>query len=341
MSELTYTEMLQTVRVGQSLTREQAADAFGQIMAGRWSEAQIAAMLTALAAKGESVDEIVGAALAMRKHAVGVDTRGADVIDTCGTGGTGLRTFNISTAAGLVAAGAGAKVAKHGNRTHTRASGSADVLSALGVNLDAPTNVVADCLERANFCFCFAVRCHPAMKHAAPVRKALGVRTIFNLLGPLTNPASARRQVMGVYESGLTATVAEVLGALGAVHAMVVHAEDGLDELSTTAETTISHWQHGRVIVETARPEDFALPRARLADLLVNSAAESAEVIRGVLAGVRGPARDIVLLNAAAALTVADLAPTIVAALPMAAESVDSGAARQALATLVKVSHTL
>ncbi|MCY2927162.1 MAG: anthranilate phosphoribosyltransferase [Planctomycetota bacterium] len=198
---------------------------------------------------------------------------------------------------------------------------------------------MAECLERANVCFCFAVKCHPAMKHAAPVRKALGVRTIFNLLGPLTNPAAARRQVMGVYEAGLTATVAEVLGALGAVHAMVVHAEDGLDELSTTSATTISHWRRGRVIVETATPEDFALPRARLEDLLVNSAAESAEVIRGVLAGARGAARDIVLLNAAAALTVADVAPTIVAALPMAAESVDSGAAAKALATLVEVSH--
>ncbi|MCY2929843.1 MAG: anthranilate phosphoribosyltransferase, partial [Planctomycetota bacterium] len=214
-----------------------------------------------------------------------------------------------------------------------------DVLSALGVNLEASPAVAADCLERANFCFCFAVHCHPAMKHAAPVRKALGVRTIFNLLGPLTNPASARRQVMGVYESGLTATVAEVLGALGAIHAMVVHADDGLDELSTTAETTISHWQHGRVIVETACPEDFGLPRAKLADLLVNSATESAEVIRRVLGGEKGPARDIVMLNAAAALTVADIAPTIVAALPMAAEAVDSGAAAKALATLVEVSH--
>jgi anthranilate phosphoribosyltransferase len=221
-------------------------------------------------------------------------------------------------------------VAKHGNRTATRASGSADVLSALGVNLDADDAAVAAGLREANVCFCFAVRCHPAMKYAAPVRKALGVRTIFNVLGPLTNPAGARRQLLGIFDPHLTETVARVLGALGARRAMVVHAEDGLDELSTTSATRISELRDGRVETRTVRAEDFALPGAKMADLLVDSPQASAAVVRDVLAGRRSPARDIVLLNVAAALVVAERAADIAGAIPLA---------RRALEKLIAVSH--
>lgn len=332
-------EILRRLMAGESLDRERTHEAFGQIMVGQWSEAQIAALLVALAMKGETPDEIAGAAQAMRDHVVAIDTGGAEVIDTCGTGGTGLSTFNISTAAGIVAAGAGAKVAKHGNVTHTRASGSANVLEALGVNLGADPAAEARCLAEAGLCFCFAIRHHPAMKYAAPVRKALGVRTIFNVLGPLTNPAGARRQVMGIFDERLTETIAGVLGLLGADRALVVHADDGLDEIATTAETKLSEWRDGQVTTRRVRPEDFDLPRARLGDLLVNSPEASAAVIRDVLAGRAGPARDIVVLNAAAALAVAGLAETIPAGLPMAKESIDSGAARVALARLVEVSN--
>ena len=339
MAERTYSQLLRVLLAGRHLDRADAHWAFGQIMDGLWSEAQVAGLLVALAGAGETGEEIAGAAQAMREHVLPIDTGGADVIDTCGTGGTGLRTFNISTAGAIVCAGAGVRVAKHGNRTATRASGSADVLAALGVNLDAPVASVERCLREAGVCFCFAVRCHPAMKYAAAVRKALGVRTIFNLLGPLTNPAGARRQVMGVFDAALTETIASVLAMLGSVRAMVVHAEDGLDELSTTAPTKVSELQAGRIATRTVQPEDFGLPRSRLEDLLVASPAESAAVIRSVLSGTPGPARDIVVLNAAAALAVADRAATVAAAIPLAQRALDSGSAAAALDTLVRVSH--
>ncbi len=340
MESIVYSDLLRAVMAGDDLTREQTYLAFGQIMDGQWSESQTAGLLVALAAKGESMPEITGAAQAMREHAVKIDNGGFDVVDTCGTGGTGLPTFNISTAAALVVAGAGVKVAKHGNRTHTRASGSADVLEALGVNLDADAEAVARCLVEAGVCFCYAIRCHPAMKHAGPVRKALGVRTIFNVLGPLTNPAGARRQVLGVFDGALTETIADVLGQLGAVRAMVVHADDGLDELSTTSPTKISEYRSGQVTTRTVQVEDFGLQRGTLDDLSIGSAAESARIIRDVLAGKEGPARDIVLLNAAATLAVADKAESVEEALPLAEESVSSGAAAGALEKLIEVSNT-
>jgi anthranilate phosphoribosyltransferase len=332
--------MLRALMAGESLGRQEARAAFGAVMDGRFSEAQIAALLVALAVKGETVEELTGAAEAMRARVVPIDTGGLEVIDTCGTGGTGLSTFNISTAAALVAAGAGVAVAKHGNRTVTRASGSANVLAALGVNIDAECAVAARCLAEAGVCFCFAVRHHPAMKHAAPVRKVLGVRTIFNLLGPLTNPARARRQVMGVFDARLTEPIARVLGLLGAERALVVHADDGLDELSTTAPTTISQWSGGEVVTSTVRPEDFHIPRASMADLMIDSAEASAAVVRAVLAGKPGPARDIVALNAAAAIYVAGKAAGIAEALPAAKKSIDSGAAASALARLVEISNS-
>ncbi len=339
MKEASFPELLRRLLAGENLTRDQAHGAFGQIMDGAFSDSQTAGLLVALAAKGESVEEIAGAAQAMREHVTPIETGGADVIDTCGTGGTHLATVNISTAAALVLAGAGVKVAKHGNRTHTRPSGSADVLEALGVNLDAAPDVVARCLAEAGVCFCFAVRCHPAMKHAVPIRKALGIRTIFNILGPLTNPAGAKRQVMGVFDGTLTETIANVLATLGAVRAMVVHAEDGLDEISTTALTKISELKDGQVSTQTVQPEDFGMKRATLEDLMVNSARQSAEMIRDALAGQAGCVRDIVVLNAAAGLIVADKAPNIPAAMLLAQKAIDSGAATEALEKLVALSN--
>ena len=341
-----FNTLLRHIIAGNNLTREQTHELFGQLMDGELAEAQVAGLLVALAAKGETVDEITGAAMAMRDHMVRIDTGGADVVDIVGTGGTGLRTFNISTTTTLVCAGAGLKVAKHGNRTNTRASGSADVLVALGVDLDAAPETVAKCLAEANVCFCFAVKCHPAMKFAVPVRKALAVRTIFNVLGPLTNPAGATRQVLGVFSADLTETIAHVLASLGAVRAIVVHAEDGLDELSITSPTKISELKNGQTKSRVIQPEDFGLPRSRMEDLLVESPEQSAERVRGVLAGQgtdgKGPAgaaRNIVLLNAAAALAVADKTADIPAGLALAAESIDSGAAAAALDRLVTISN--
>jgi len=333
-----YSELLNRAIAGDDLSREQAYWAFTQIMAGQWTGAQIAAILAALASKGETVDEITAAAQAMRDHSVKIDTGGLDVIDTCGTGGTGLRTFNISTAAALVLAGAGAKVAKHGNRTNTRSSGSADVLEALGVNLDASSAAVEQSLKQAGVCFCYARLCHPAMKHAGPVRRELGVRTIFNVLGPLTNPAGAKRQLMGVFSDALTEPIANVLANLGAERVMVVHAADGLDEISITSKTRISQFDNGQVTTTTIKPEDFGIARAAMDDLLVDSPEASAGVIRSILTGQTGPARDIVLLNAAAGLFVAGKADDIQAGLEQAATSIDSGAAAEALDKLIKVS---
>ncbi len=340
MAEISYSNLLKQVIAREDLTREQAHEAFDQIMGGAWNDAQIAGLLVALAAKGHAVDEIAGAAQAMREHVTRIDAGGLDVVDTCGTGGTGLSTVNVSTAAALVAAGAGVPVAKHGNKTNTRVSGSADVLVALGVNIEADPAVVARCLGEANICFCFAVRCHPAMKYAVGVRKALAVRTIFNVLGPLTNPAGARRQLMGVFDPEVTETLANVLGSLGALRAMVVHADDGLDEISTTCATTIADLVDGKVTTRRVEPGDFGFAVANMEDLLVDSAQHSADVIGRVLAGAKGPARDITILNAAAAITVGDRADDIGAAVPIAQESIDSGAAKAALDKLVAISNS-
>jgi len=301
-------ETLRSLVKGKDLSLGQTRELFNGIMDGELADSQIAAVLVAMAAKGESVDEIAGAAMAMRDHARKIDAGGREVIDTCGTGGTGLKTLNISTAAALVAAGAGACVAKHGNRTNTRPSGSADVLAALGVNIEAELDVVGRCLAEAGVCFCFAIRHHPAMRYAAAVRKALGMRTVFNVLGPLTNPAGAARQLMGVFDESFVEVIAKVLGRLGSERAMVVHAEDGLDEISTISPTHVAELRDGKVSSRRLRPEDFGLPRASLADLEVNSPEESAQRIRAALDGEKGPDRDIVVVNAAAALVVADKA---------------------------------
>lgn len=339
MAQAWKSEILRSLIAGKDLSMDAARDLFDSIMGGQLTEPQIAAVLAAMAAKGEAVDEIAGAAMAMRAHARKIDAGGREVIDTCGTGGTGLNTLNISTAAALVAAGAGACVAKHGNRTNTRPSGSADVLAALGVNIDAEEHVVARCLAEANVCFCFAIRHHPAMRYAAPVRKSLGVRTVFNVLGPLTNPAGAKRQVLGVFDGKIVETIVAVLARLGSQRAMVVHAEDGLDEVSTTSATHIAELRDGKISSRHVEPEDFGLKRARLESLGVSSPEESAQRIRAVLANKTGPDRDIVLLNTAAALTVAGMVDDIADGLAPAEEAIASGAAAAALDKLIEISN--
>jgi anthranilate phosphoribosyltransferase len=339
MSRITCREALEILSRRNDLTHEQAHAIFTELMDGKLSEAQIAGFLMALAVKGERVAEIAGAAQAMREHAVRIDTDGLDVLDIVGTGGTGLKTFNISTTTCFVAAGAGAKVAKHGNVTNSRPSGAANVLSALGVNIDAPPTVVSRCIAEAGVGFCFARLLHPAMKFAAPVRKQLAVRTIFNVLGPLTNPAGARRLLMGTFSDEWTEPLSEVLGRLGATRAWVVHAADGLDEISITSPTRVSDYRDGVANSRTIRPEDFGLKRARLEDIAADSPETSARTLRTVLDGMKGPARDIVLLNAAAALVVADLAGDMEEGLKLAQRSIDSGAARQALKDLIRISN--
>jgi anthranilate phosphoribosyltransferase len=329
---------LEQLVAGHSLSRADARAAFDRIMSGQVEPPVLAALLTALAAKGETVEELVGAALAMKEHARPVQCP-AGAIDTCGTGGDGISTFNVSTTAALIAAAAGATVAKHGNRSTTRVSGSAEVLEALGVNIDADVSAVERCLTEVGIGFLFAPALHPGMGHAAPVRRALGVRTIFNLLGPLVNPAGVRRQVIGVPRPELTEKLAAVLKELGSQHVWVVHGSDGLCDLTVTGETRVTELADGKVRTFTVSPADCGLPRGSLDDLKVNGAGASAAAVRGVLAGWAGPRRDHALLNAAAALVVAGLTESLEQGVARAAQAVDSGAAARALDRLIDHSH--
>lgn len=323
----------------EDLTRDQARQAFLHIMSGKAAEAQIGGLLVGLAAKGTTVEELVGAATVMREKVTAVSApAGSVILDTCGTGGDVRHTFNISTAAALIAAAAGVKVVKHGNRSASSQSGSADVLEKLGVALETTPQQLGRCLERANICFAFARLHHPAMQHVGAARSALGIPTIFNLLGPLTNPGRARHQLLGVFAPELTDRLAQVLRELGSERAWVVHAEDGLDELSTLGPTRISELQGGQIRDWTLDPRDFGLPYAKLSDLQVKNADESARVITGILRGEKGPARDIALLNAAAALTVAGHSSDIAGAMNAAGRAIDSGAARQTLENLIRYS---
>ena len=339
MNPTDYPRTLTKLLLRQDLSVAEAHAAFREIMDGHYSEAQIGALLAALATKGETVDEIAGAALAMREHVVPVETGGLEVIDIVGTGGTGLKTFNISTATTLVAAGAGLRVAKHGNRTNTRASGSADGLRALGVNIEAPPEVQTQCLKACGACFCYAVKHHPAMKYAVPVRKQLGVRTVFNLLGPLTNPAGAKRQITGVFDEGLVEPLARVFGQLGSAHVLVVHAEDGLDEISITSPTQIAEWRDGQCSTWTLDPTELGFPLGEMSALIVADPEESASRIRSILAGEQGPPADIVILNAGAAIWVGGLAPTLEAGVDAARHSLESGRAQQVLDQLIEISN--
>lgn len=334
-----FTPLLEKLERRQDLTSDEAAAAMGAIMDGRAQPSQVAGLLVALRMKGERPAEIVGFARAMRERAVRLSRSVTPVFDTCGTGGDRSGSFNVSTAAAVVVAACGVRVAKHGNRSVSSRCGSADVLEALGVAVAAPPATVERCLDEVGLAFCFAPTFHPSMRHAAETRRELGIRTAFNLLGPLTNPAGATRQLVGVPRPELTDLVARALALLGAERAWVVHGADGLDEISTTGYTKVSECRDGHVHTFYIHPSDYGLPKASKAALTGGDAATNAAIVRDVLAGVRGPARDIVLLNAAAALLVAGRAATIREGLGLAADAIDSGRARAVLDGLVRVSN--
>lgn len=323
---------------GHALTGEQARDFFAACLRGEPTPAQVASAVTAMRMRGETVDEIAAFALAMRQAALTLD-HPYDAIDTCGTGGDGAHTFNISTAAALVLAGAGVKVAKHGNRALSSKSGSSDVLSALGVNLGADQAQQRRALDEAGIAFLFAPHYHGAMRHVGPVRAEIGFRTVFNLLGPLSNPAGARRQVMGVYDPRLLEPLAEVLGRLGAVRAWTVHGQ-GLDELTLTGPTEVAEWSNGAVRRFQVTPEDAGLARAEIEALRGGDAEHNAAALSALLNGAPGAYRDVVLLNAAAALVVADRAADLAEGAAIAAAAIDGGRARQALEQLIKATNT-
>ncbi len=319
---------------GQTLSEADAETFFAACLRGEPTSAQVAAAVTAMRLRGESIGEIAACARAMRRAATMLD-HPFEVIDVCGTGGDGLHTYNVSTAVAFVAAGGGLKVAKHGNRAISSRSGTADVLTALGVRIDANAEQQRRALEIANICFMFAPAHHGAMRHVTPIRAELGFRTVFNLLGPLSNPAGASRQVMGVYDPRLVEPLARVLGALGAKRAWTVHGS-GMDELTTTGESVVCEWSEGRVRHFTITPEAVGLPRAALADLTGGSPEQNATALVELLDGKRGAYRDIVLLNAAAAFLVGEQVETLIEGVERAADVIDDGRAKNALAALIE-----
>jgi len=324
----------------QNLVREEARDAMGEIMSGDATQAQIAGFLVALRAKGETADEIAGCAEAMRAHVLVVTPQRKDLVDTAGTGGDGMRTLNISTAAALVAAAAGAGVAKHGNRAASSQTGSADVLEALGFELELPPDRIARSIDELGFGFMFAQAHHPAMRHAAPVRRELGTRTIFNILGPLTNPAGARAQVVGVYSEALVRPIAEALAQLGSHRAFVVHGAGGIDELSPVGPSVVCEVTDGSVRDQIIDPDDFGIERCAVEELRGGTPAENAEAIRRVFTGERGGKREAILLNAAGAYAAAGHADSIRDALDPVREALESGAAAARLDALVEFSRS-
>jgi anthranilate phosphoribosyltransferase len=328
------TRAIDAVCAGDHLTADHASTVLAEIMEGRSDPVQTGAFLIALRAKGETVPELVGLARTMRSLASHVETSRVELVDTAGTGG-GPSTFNVSTTAALVAAGAGCAVAKHGNRSNTSRCGSADLLEALGVNIDLDPEAVAHCIEEVGFGFMFAPRHHAAMAHVAPVRKELGVRTIFNFLGPLTNPAGAQRQLLGVADRHYQETIAEALVGLGSVQAMVVSAEDGVDELSISARTRVIEVAEGGTKEWFVEPGEFGLAQAELAQVAGGTPEENAAATRAVLEGDPGPRRDLVLLNAGAAIYVGGVASSLAEGVEKAASAVDSGAARNVLERLI------
>ena len=324
----------------QDLTHEAMLGVMHQVMGGELTQAQIAAFLIALRAKGETVDEIAAAAMVMRELSIKVDIEdSAHLIDTCGTGGDGIQTFNVSTVSAFVAAAAGAKVAKHGGRSVSSACGSADVLEALGVNVNQTPQQVAASVNEIGIGFMFAPNHHSAMKHAAPVRRELGVRTLFNLLGPMTNPANAHRQVMGVFDQSLTTKLAKVLQQLGSEHVLVVNGADGMDEISFTGDTFVAELKNGEVTEYLMNPAQWGLGLHDVKDIQIQNAEESKAMILAVLNGKPGAARDIVLLNAGAAIYVSGLVDTMQAGIEKAAAVIDSGAALQKLHQLISYSN--
>ncbi len=331
--------LLKRVANGETLGGEDSMRAFSAIMTGEVSEIRIAAFLTALAMRKPTIAEIAGAVEAMRSHMRAIHAP-AGAIDMCGTGGDGHGTLNVSTAATFVVAGCGVPVAKHGNRNMSSKTGAADVLEALNVKVDVPPNVAEACLREAHLCFLFAQIYHPAVKHVANVRRTLGFRTIFNLLGPLCNPAGVKRQLLGVFQSDWMVPVVSVLDLMGAEKAWVVHGADGMDEMTTTAATAVSILDRGRITQRMVRPTDVGLPTATLEDLKGGTADENSDAIRKLLGGRAGAFRDIVLLNAAAALVVADRVTDLRDGISVAADSIDSGRARRSLEALIDASRS-
>ena len=333
-------EAIDIVVKGNSLTMEQAAEVMNEIMDGVATPAQFGAFVTALRLKGETVHEIAGMARVMREKSVPVKVKGP-LVDTCGTGGDGTKTFNISTTAAFVVAGAGVKVAKHGNRGMSSGCGSADVLDALGVKYDIDAAGVERCLDEVGIGFMFAPRFHPAMKFAASPRREIGIRTVFNILGPMTNPARAQSQLLGVFDDKLALIMAEVLGLLGCRHALVVHGEDGMDEITLGGKTTVCELKEGVVSRYHIDPEDFGFARISINQLRGGPPKENADILRCVLHGEKGPYRDVTLLNAAAALVAADLVKDLKEGVKLAAESIDSYAAMKKLDGLRELTQSL
>jgi anthranilate phosphoribosyltransferase len=331
-------EAISQVISGKSLTMTEASGVMAEIMEGQVTPAQFGAFVTALRLKGETVEEIAGMAQTMRAKAVLVETDGP-VVDTCGTGGDNAATFNISTAAAFVVAGAGVKVAKHGNRAMSSKCGSADVMEALGVKIDLTAEQVRHCLSDVGIGFMFAPAFHPAMKYASAPRKEIGIRTVFNILGPLTNPAHARAQVLGVSDGSLLEKLAKVLQALGCKHALVVHSEDGLDEITVTGKTFVTELEGGNIRNYIVTPEEAGLPRAKITELKGGSAAENALLLRNILSGSPGAAADAVIINAAGALKAADVVNTIAGGVRLASECINNGRALDKLNRLVRVTQ--
>ena len=325
----------------RDLDRQEMHAVFGEMMDGKASDVQKSALLVALRMKGETAEEITGAAMAMRERVTPLTTNGVNVIDTCGTGGDERGTFNISTVAAIVAAGAGAMVAKHGNRAVSSSCGSADLLMELGVAVDLDAPRMSEVLRRTGISFLFAPKLHPAMGAVVGVRRELGVRTVFNVLGPLTNPAFARRQVLGVYADHLVDVLARVLLALGAEHAVVVHSEDGLDEISISAPTRVCEVCYGEIRSYEIAPEEIGIRRQPIESVAGGDARENARIARAILQGEEGPPSDIVAANAGAALYVAGIVPTIRDGVALAQEAMANGSAMQKLESLVAVSREL
>ena len=333
-------EAIRDLIAGADLDRAKMRAVMEQIMSGQATDAQIGAFLVALRIKGETIDEIAGGAEVMREKATPIVTVRPDLIDTCGTGGDDSGTFNISTTVAFVACGAGLAVAKHGTRSISSQCGSSDVLTALGVNVEASPEKVGECIDEVGIGFLFAIALHGAMKHAIGPRRELATRTVFNILGPLTNPAGAKRQLLGVFDSALTEALAGVLRELGSDQALVVHGSDGLDEITLTGPTQVSELRDGQVSTRQIHPGDFGLQTVSAEALKGGDADCNARILRGVLDGEEGPQRDVVLLNAAAAMVVGGRAEDITAGLEVARESIDSGKARHALDRLVEVSNS-
>lgn len=334
-------DVIKKISIKENLSEDQARDAMNKIMSGEVSHSQMGGFLIGLRMKGETIDEITGCARAMRDNAIQIKLDSEYAIDTCGTGGDGGKTFNISTAVSIIAATAGIKVAKHGNRAVSSKSGSADVLEELGFDLNLEPEKVKMCIDQACMGFMFAPKHHVAMKNVAGVRKELGIRTIFNILGPLTNPAFVKGQVLGVYDKNLTNTIAQVLLKLGSRRAIVVHGNDGLDEITTTTTTTVSEVKDGKVIDYEINPQEFGIPYAKSEDIAGGDAKESARIILDVLRGEKGPKRDIVILNSGAALYVGNAVESMKEGVHLAQELIDSGRAYKKLNQLLEYNRRL